>query len=203
MFLGVSLHPEVLRKAHAELDAIVGPHRLPNFGDRDSLVYVNAIIKESLRWHTVLPVGLPHANVSDDEFRGYFIPTGTVLIANVWYVALRSHCRLLEMLNFSPSRACMSDPEIYEDPEVFRPERFIRGGKLDTSVRDPAAFVFGFGRRHVPPMHAYLPVYATLTPWLLESVPGGTLPRMLCSSVSPVHCMSSTSGRLSGTMGIP
>ena len=50
----------------------------------------------------------------------------------------------------------MSDPEIYEDPEIFRPERFIRHGKLDTSVRDPAAFVFGFGRRHVPPMHTYL-----------------------------------------------
>ena len=87
-FLGVSLHPEVLRKAHAELDAVVGPHRLPDFGDRDSLPYINAIIKESLRWHSALPIGLPHANVTDDEFRGYFIPAGTILIANTWYVAL-------------------------------------------------------------------------------------------------------------------
>ncbi|KAM5536769.1 hypothetical protein V8D89_009487 [Ganoderma adspersum] len=129
MFLGVSLHPEVLRKAHAELDAVVGPHRMPNFGDRESLVYVNAIIKESMRWHSVLPIGIPHATVADDEFRGYFIPAGTMLIPNTW--------------------ACMNDPEVYQDPEVFRPERFMHDGKLDTSVRDPAAFIFGYGRRHV------------------------------------------------------
>lgn len=84
MFVGVSLHPEVLRKAHAELDVVIGPHRLPDIGDRDSLVYVNAIIKESMRWHSTLPLGMPHANVADDEFRGYFIPAGTVLIANTW-----------------------------------------------------------------------------------------------------------------------
>ena len=45
----------------------------------------------------------------------------------------------------------MRDPEVYEDPEEFRPERFIRDGKLDTSLRDPAAFAFGFGRRCVGP----------------------------------------------------
>ena len=41
----------------------------------------------------------------------------------------------------------MHDPEEYEDPDEFRPERFIRDGKLDPNVRDPLAFVFGFGRR--------------------------------------------------------
>ena len=44
----------------------------------------------------------------------------------------------------------MHDPDIYEDPEVFRPERFIRDGKLDFSTApDPGRFVFGFGRRYV------------------------------------------------------
>ena len=41
----------------------------------------------------------------------------------------------------------MHDPEVYPSPNEFRPERFIRDGKVDTSVRDPAAFVFGSGRR--------------------------------------------------------
>ena len=87
LFLALSLHPEVLRKAHSELDEVVGPDRMPDFGDRDSLVYVNAIIKESLRWHAALPFAVPHATVADDEFRGYFIPAGTTLIPNTWYVA--------------------------------------------------------------------------------------------------------------------
>ncbi|EJF61732.1 cytochrome P450 [Dichomitus squalens LYAD-421 SS1] len=129
VFSGLSLHPEVLAKAHAELDEVVGPHRLPDFSDKDSLVYINAIIKEAMRWHTVLPMGLPHATVANDEFRGYFIPAGTMVIPNTW--------------------ACMHDPEVYEDPDVFRPERFIRNGKLDPTVHDPTAFIFGFGRRHI------------------------------------------------------
>ena len=49
----------------------------------------------------------------------------------------------------------MHDPEEYEDPEEFRPERFIRDGELDPKVRDPLAFVFGFGRRYVRPNSAY------------------------------------------------
>ncbi|TBU63516.1 O-methylsterigmatocystin oxidoreductase [Dichomitus squalens] len=130
VFSGVSLHPEVLAKAHAELDEVVGPHRLPDFSDKDSLVYINAIIKEATRWHTAFPMGVPHATVADDEFRGYFIPAGTMVIPNTW--------------------ACMHDPEVYEDPGVFRPERFIRNGKLDPTVQDPTDFVFGYGRRICP-----------------------------------------------------
>ena len=45
----------------------------------------------------------------------------------------------------------MHDPAVYEDPDVFRPERFIRDGKLDPDVRDPYAYVFGFGRRLARP----------------------------------------------------
>ncbi len=69
---------------------MIGPNRMPDFGDMDSLVYVNAVIKESMRWHSAVPLGVPHATVADDEFRGYFIPAGTMLIPNTWYVALQS-----------------------------------------------------------------------------------------------------------------
>ena len=88
VLLAMSLYPEVLQKAHAELDAVVGPGRLPNFEDADSLVYVNAIIKEALRWMPVLPLGVPHCTSEDDEFGGYFIPAGTVVMANVWSVTM-------------------------------------------------------------------------------------------------------------------
>ena len=89
MFSGIMLHPEVLRKAHAELDAVVGPHRLPDFGDRDSLVYVEAMIREALRWMPVAPLGSAHVTTEDDEFHGYFIPKGTALVPNVWSVKQR------------------------------------------------------------------------------------------------------------------
>ena len=53
----MAMNPEVLRKAHAELDAVVGINRLPDFSDRPYLPYVNAIIKETMRWQMVLPLG--------------------------------------------------------------------------------------------------------------------------------------------------
>ena len=57
LFLAMAIYPEVQKKAQAEIDAVVGPHRLPDFEDRPSLPYINAIVKESMRWHLVLPLG--------------------------------------------------------------------------------------------------------------------------------------------------
>lgn len=79
-------YPEVQKKAQAELDAVVGQHRLPEISDRDSLPYLSALTKECLRWRSVVPLAFPHRSVEDDVFRGYFIPKGTLVIANTWYV---------------------------------------------------------------------------------------------------------------------
>ena len=54
--MAMALHPEVQKRAQAELDAAVGPHRLPDFEDRPSLPYISAIVKETLRWQLVLPL---------------------------------------------------------------------------------------------------------------------------------------------------
>ena len=56
LFLAMALYPEVQKKAQAEIDAVVGQHRLPDFEDRPSLPYINAIVKESMRWHLALPL---------------------------------------------------------------------------------------------------------------------------------------------------
>ena len=74
----------MVKKAQAELDAVVGPHRLPDFGDQASLPYVNALLKEVLRWHVVTPIALPHRTVADNDYSGYHIPAGAIVIANAW-----------------------------------------------------------------------------------------------------------------------
>ena len=88
--LAMSLYSEVQRKAHAELDAVVGHDRLPDFSDRASLPYVDAVIKEMIRWHNSTPMSLPHCTMEDDELHGYFIPAGTVLFGNTWCLSLSS-----------------------------------------------------------------------------------------------------------------
>jgi cytochrome P450 len=56
--LAMTLYPEVQRKAQAEIDQIVGNSRLPDFSDEGALPYVEAVLKEALRWHPVTPLGM-------------------------------------------------------------------------------------------------------------------------------------------------
>lgn len=87
-FLAMILHPEVQKRAQAELDTVVGPDRLPEFRDRESLVYINALLTECLRWQPVAPLGIAHTCSEDDIYRGFFIPKGSIVIPNVWWVIL-------------------------------------------------------------------------------------------------------------------
>ena len=54
----MTLYPEVQKKAQAEIDAVVGPDRLPSFSDRNSLPYIEALVKEIQRWNVVTPTGI-------------------------------------------------------------------------------------------------------------------------------------------------
>ncbi|PPQ69644.1 hypothetical protein CVT24_001217 [Panaeolus cyanescens] len=129
-FLAMTMYPEAQKKAQAELDAVVGSHRLPDFSDRPMLPYINALIKECLRWHGIANLGLAHSVSEDDEYNGYFIPKGTIVMGNTW--------------------AILHDPDVFEKPDEFIPERYLKDGKLDTSVRDPSVAAFGYGRRICP-----------------------------------------------------
>jgi len=120
------IHPEVQDKLQAELDAVVGRSRVPDFSDRELLPYVNAVCKEVLRWHPINPLGTHHRAIKDDEYKGMSIPEGGLLMPNAWAMA--------------------RDKNVYgDDAHLFRPERF-----LESELRDPARFVFGFGRRICP-----------------------------------------------------
>lgn len=83
-FLAMTMYPEVQARAQEEIDRVVGQDRLPNLGDREDLPYVEAVVKEVLRWYPVAPMALPHTSVQDDMCEGYSIPSGSMLLANVW-----------------------------------------------------------------------------------------------------------------------
>ncbi|KAI0753250.1 cytochrome P450 [Daedaleopsis nitida] len=132
-FMAMVCYPEVQRRARMELDAVVGPNRLPTFEDRDSLPYITAIAKESMRWQLVAPLGVPHVSLKDDDYNCYFIPAGSAVIANLW--------------------AFCHDPRVYSDPDTFNPDRFMKDGKINPDVRDPNTIVFGYGRKICPGRH--------------------------------------------------
>nr|VWP00396.1 Uncharacterized protein [Ganoderma boninense] len=133
-FMAMTLYPEAQKRAQQELDTVVGTARLPESADRSSLPYVNALVKELLRWHPPTPLGLAHRAVADDEYNGYRIPGGATVFVNMW--------------------AILRDPEVYHQPDDFMPERFLdSAGNLDFHGRDPADVMFGFGRRVCPGQH--------------------------------------------------
>ncbi|KAJ8592279.1 cytochrome P450 [Rhizopogon salebrosus TDB-379] len=123
--LAILLHPEVQAKAQAEIDRVVGKDRLPAFHDRQALPYVDAILRETLRWHPVFPLGVPHATTTDDIYKGYFIPKGVIVMANTW--------------------AMTHDEKKYPSPDEFKPERFLHEDGSLTS--DTMSLAFGWGRR--------------------------------------------------------
>ena len=84
--LAMTLWPYIQARAQAELDAVIGTSwtRLPNFADRARLPYINAIVLEVLRWNPAVPLGLAHRLTEDDIYRGWLIPKGTVVWANIW-----------------------------------------------------------------------------------------------------------------------
>ena len=76
----MALFPEVQQRAQAELASVIGPERLPTIQDRELLPYVTALMTEVFRWKPVVPLGVPHRVMEDDEYMGYKLPeesTGT------------------------------------------------------------------------------------------------------------------------------
>ncbi|SJL07070.1 related to cytochrome P450 CYP2 subfamily [Armillaria ostoyae] len=84
-FKAMLLYPEVQAKAQAEIDAVIGDDRLPRFDDREHLPYINALVLEVTRWHTIGPTGIPHCVTEDVVQSDYFIPKGFLILANIWY----------------------------------------------------------------------------------------------------------------------
>ncbi|KAL5498334.1 hypothetical protein ACEPAH_2476 [Sanghuangporus vaninii] len=163
-FLMMARHPEIVRRAQEEIDRVVGSDRLPTYEDRPKLPYVECIVKEIFRFNPAVPIGIPHESTQDDVYRGWTIPSGSMVVPNIWQM--------------------MRDEQYFPDPERFDPERFVNkksssmdgdhesdlsasegdgsaAGSMNLKEDDPTTMVFGFGRRLCPGRH-----FAEVTVWL-------------------------------------
>ncbi|KAJ8519711.1 hypothetical protein ONZ45_g3360 [Pleurotus djamor] len=108
------LFPDVQEKAHAEIDRVLGS-RVPSLEDQPSLLYIQAMMWETLRWRPVVPLGAAHLLVADDTYDGYFLPKCSRIFPNVW--------------------AIFKDEAIFPQADEFIPERFITpDGRLDQKL---------------------------------------------------------------------
>jgi cytochrome P450 len=83
-FLAMTVFPEVQKIAQEEVDRVIGSDRLPVSADRANLTYIEAIMKETHRWHLVAPMCLPHCSTEEGVYDGYRIPKGAILLPNNW-----------------------------------------------------------------------------------------------------------------------
>ncbi|TKA82463.1 hypothetical protein B0A49_00063 [Cryomyces minteri] len=88
----------------AEIDSVCGD-RMPEPSDSPQMPVLRAVIKEIMRWRPITPSSIPHESTEDDIYEGYFIPKGTHVHPSQW--------------------AITRDEEMYPDPEVFNPSRWL------------------------------------------------------------------------------
>ncbi|EOD43983.1 putative cytochrome p450 protein [Neofusicoccum parvum UCRNP2] len=150
----MATHPDVQRRAQAEIDRVVGPDRLPADTDAASLPYVRQVIQETHRWLTAVPLGLVHATTTPLPWRSHVIPAGTPLVLNAYGIH--------------------RDASLFAAPRTFDPERWA--GRLEAAgtladdrvgARSEALYAFGAGRRVCPGQHvAEQGLFLAVARWL-------------------------------------
>jgi cytochrome P450 len=127
-------YPSAQARAHAELDEVVGRSRPPSFADVPFLPYIRAMVKETVRWSVITPLGTPHVLTMDEWYEGKLIPKGTVCLPNISVLNFDTEVFGANAVDFDPSRYLA---------EKDRVNTFIEG-------RDDGHLSFGFGRRVCP-----------------------------------------------------
>ncbi|KAL6656416.1 hypothetical protein ACP70R_007242 [Stipagrostis hirtigluma subsp. patula] len=119
------LQQEVRRAMSTDHDSMVTEQDLP------AMEYLRAVIKETMRLHTPGPLLLPRESMEATRIgeAGYDVPANTMVVVNAWAIG--------------------RDPEAWESPEEFRPERFV-GSAVDFRGRHFQLIPFGAGRRMCP-----------------------------------------------------
>ncbi|CAM4564957.1 unnamed protein product [Caretta caretta] len=122
IFLYLVNNPDIQTKIQEEIDGKIGL-RSPRFDDRKDLHYMEAFISEILRHTSFIPFTIPHCAMKETILNGYLIPQDTCIFVNMYQV---NH-----------------DETLWENADLFRPERFLNeNGELDKSLIEK---VLGFG----------------------------------------------------------
>ncbi|PIA50746.1 hypothetical protein AQUCO_01200171v1 [Aquilegia coerulea] len=158
--------PKLLQRAVEELDEVVGKDRLVQESDLPKLNYIKACAREAFRLHPVSAFNVPHLSTKDTNVAGYFIPKGS---------------------NVFISRTSLGrNPNIWEEPLKFKPERHLNPDGSQVVLSDPKLGLLSFstGRRGCPGVQ----LGSTMTTMLLATLLHGftwTVPQpMLSSSIS-------------------
>ncbi|RDY00012.1 Cytochrome P450 71A1, partial [Mucuna pruriens] len=128
-FAELMKNPMKLKKAQEEVRKFVGHKSKVEENDINQMDYMKCIIKETLRLHPPAPLLVPKETASSVKLRGYDIPAKAMVYVNVW--------------------AIQRDPELWERPEEFIPERFDNS-QVHFRGQDFQFIPFGFGRRACP-----------------------------------------------------
>lgn len=132
-------HTEVMEKLQCEVRQIGKNKPMLDEDDMKDMNYLKVVIKEVLRLHIPVPLLVPRQSIEDVELDGYHIPKGTRVFINAWAIA--------------------RDPNQWERPEDFWPERFTNGCMdVDIFGADFQLIPFGAGRRGCPGIHFALPI---------------------------------------------
>nr|XP_043627543.1 3,9-dihydroxypterocarpan 6A-monooxygenase-like [Erigeron canadensis] len=122
--------PNIMKKVQEEINQVVGGNKLLQESDIPNLPYLQAIVKETLRLHPAVPL-IPRQSTEDCMVAGYHIPAKTPIFINAW--------------------ALGRDPNHWENPHEFRPERFQeKGNELDVRGQHFHILPFGSGKRMCP-----------------------------------------------------
>ncbi|KAL3840447.1 hypothetical protein ACJIZ3_025038 [Penstemon smallii] len=120
-------HPNMLKKARAELDNHVGHNRLVDEPDLSKIPYLQGIVNEALRLYPAVPLLVPRESSNDCTIEGFDVPSKTMLLVNAWSIH--------------------RDPKLWDDPESFKPERY---DGLEDEAYKLKLIPFGLGRRRCP-----------------------------------------------------
>ncbi|CBI38004.3 Cytochrome P450 84A1 [Vitis vinifera] len=123
--------PDDLKKLQQELTDVVGLNRRLHESDLEKLTYLKCCIKETLRLHPPIPV-LLHETSEASVVAGYSVPARSDVMINAW--------------------AINRDKTAWEDPETFKPERFLKKDAPDFKGSHFEFIPFGSGRRSCPGM---------------------------------------------------